>query len=186
VRPKPTDKVISVRTQKLRSEPYMGQESLTVVSEGPVVALELQEVEPRLTLKTIEVLANDVLPWVETARMGGARGLLPRGEPATGQSPRVWRGESPGGTIEFLGRLNPEAPGWTWLRVMESSGQPWQEVPVAMATLERIGWSKSPYELWWMQGRLTLPVPVPAGARVEAWFLADNGGPPRCLGVWSI
>jgi len=188
----PDDSVLSVHAWKPDDAAHPDRRAAAIEVRAKELTLEVIEQSDRLELvatsAAIKEVARDLLdldrfhgdadlqqrPW----------GWLPPGEPT--HDPRgLYVTETDAG-VDIRGRLNPGAPGWTWARITDAAGRPWLESLTAAATLERIGWSDDDALSFWFQGRVPTDMPVPAGAIVEAWFSADDGGAAQPVGRWSV
>ncbi len=115
---------------------------------------------------------------VETIARDGYDALsMPDGEPSADDDPSV-EVAATGDQLEVSGRMNPGAPGWTWIRVLGDDGQPWEERAVALGTLEQVGWSLEPSEQFYLQGALVVPSGSGFDGTAEVWFQPD----PEALG----
>lgn len=188
----PEDNSLKINGWQPDGEGMYAWRSAALEANGPVVALELHELSPTLELShTAEALRQamrSLLNFDQFKEDGDAQsapwGWLPPGEPSPDPA-GIWVTSTPQG-LDLRGRLNPGAPGWTWARITDAQGRSWLEELVAAATLERIGWSDQSSQTFWFQGRVPTDLPLPPGAVVEAWFLADRGGEPVRIGRWSV
>jgi hypothetical protein len=168
---------VSMAPATINVAPWVGRKATAVVVRGIGASYGVYEAGGNDRPRTEAALSalGDALWAVENAgdlaaRDGGAGAMLPRGEPGALAKVVV------AGT-DVRGRVNPGEPGWVWLRVM-AGGAPVDEVAVAAATRERVGWSADPAHGFLMQSTVES---LPAGA-VEVWFDADGGGwQPRKL-----
>lgn len=163
----------------LSSGPLKGWSCSALVIDGPSGSLEVHELSPELDLQETAAAVRDLPPLIRAYASGTvAPGPPLRGEPSGG--PPTLSAKMVDGELELRGRLNPGAPGWTWVRVLDPGQRPWLEAAVAAGSLERVGWSTDAAARFSLQGRLLLPAP-PVGSTLEAWFVADGGGPPRLV-----
>lgn len=162
-----------------------------LVVQGPLGALEIHELSPELDLDQTATAIQRVPPYLEALAAVSNSGvrvvttLLSSREPAKVPAALTFQpmGE---GEWELRGRLNAGQRGWTWVRVMDPAGLPWHEEILGPASLERLGWGEDPAGMFYLQSRLRLPEPPPPGGLAEAWFVGDDGGPPRLLGAFPI
>ncbi len=106
--------------------------------------------------------------------------FLPPGEPVLGHGAPVLTVRALGRAVQVWGRANPGEAGWTWVRVVDRQGHPWEEHGVAVSTLERIGWSNDSEEGFYVQSAFGVPPDQGLDGRAELWFQPD-GGTPRSL-----
>lgn len=187
----PQDAVLKIHAFQPLGESTYDWRAAAVEVRGKELVLELHELSEDLSLQAISTaikfITTDLLsldrfydqndlsvqPW----------GWLPPGEP-TRDAKGLYLATTDAG-LDVRGRLNPGAAGWTWVRITDGRGYPWLEELTAAATLERIGWATDPDQSFWFQGRVPTDTPLPPGAVVEAWFLADGDSAPVQVGRWS-
>lgn len=189
---RPTDSSLKLQAWQPPGEGRYDWRAAALEANGPVVSLEIHEEARNLELtRTAEALREAMralLNFDQFKEEGDAAqapwGWLPPGEPSPDPA-GLWLTPLSGQGLDLRGRLNPGGAGWTWARITDGQGRPWQEELVAAATLERIGWSASPAQTFWFQGRIPTEEPLPAGAVVEAWHQAEGDTEPRRIGRWS-
>ena len=103
--------------------------------------------------------------------------LLPPGEPGSASSD-IQLDTPRKGELSWSARINPQEPGWIWLRLLRS-GKSWEDVTVAGATRERVGYSKDPARTFLAQGRFAVPSGEAFDGVAEVWFLPDTGDARR-------
>ena len=163
------------------SSVYEGNIITAMRVEGPEVSLDVYELgpedgRPRTADALQEVpptISNAVMLADRIARNGFEPMLMPPGEPASG-TPSITVATLHEGELSWTARVNPQEAGWVWLRLMRD-GAPWEEVPVAAATRERIGHAEDPGKLFLAQGRFQVPSGPAFEAEAEVWFLPLRG-----------
>lgn len=73
------------------------------------------------------------------------------------------------GVIELEAQVNPGLAGWTWLRILDRHGEPWEEEAIAIDTREAIGWSDDPLETYAMQAIFHVPSGPSFRGVAEIW-----------------
>ena len=164
-----------------------GRMATAIVVEAPSLAVEIFESGPETdrsitaeALGTVPVVLPGVLPDRVTAR-GFDPAWLSAQHTHSGEPTAALHTLSPG-HIEVTAWLNPQQPGWTWLRLLDERGQPWPDDVVPAWTAERIGWGGE--DLFYFQG--IAPVPedrTPTTAQL--WHLADGAEEPVKLMEWA-
>lgn len=160
---------------------YEGNVTTALSVEGKGLALDVYEMGPAEDRAHTRWALGEIPSMVHNVRMmrqriassGHEPMLLPRGEPAQGGPSLAIREAGPG-ELEVVGRANPGAPGWTWLR-LSRDGAPYEELAVVAGTRERIGWSPDDRHSFALQSRFAVePGPAFRG-RAELWFLPERG-----------
>jgi hypothetical protein len=98
--------------------------------------------------------------------------MVPQGEPSLGSAFVMVTPTESG--LDVRGRVNPLRTGWTWVRILDRNGTPWEEDLVAVATAERIGWDANPDVVSFFQSTVPDSSGAPASGTVEIWFTADD------------
>lgn len=164
-----------------------GQLATAIVVEAPELAVEIFESGPQgdrqVTAEALGTLPV-MLPEVSAARVA-AGGF----DPAWLTEAHVHAGEataslnpSEPGFSEVAGWLNPGGPGWTWLRLIDAEGLPWQDDAVPAWSAERVGWGDG---LFFFQAIVPTPEPV-AAVRAQIWHLPDDTQVPVKLLEWPL
>jgi hypothetical protein len=76
--------------------------------------------------------------------------------------------------LDVRGRINPGAPGWTWVRILDAAQKPWNAPAVALTTAERVGWDTNPSVVSYFQSTVPFDTPPPETGSVEVWFHPDG------------
>ena len=111
--------------------------------------------------------------------------FLPNGEPLQ-SGPTVEVNAVERGVLETRARVNPEAPGWTWVRFLDGDLNAWEEEAVAAGTRERVGWSKDPTQRFYLEGTFPVPRGRKFSGTLEVWFQGDDGSAPRRLDAMPV
>lgn len=176
----PEDKVLTVAGWRVTGSDWDGQQAAALAIDGPGVSLEIHELAHELALTETARLLRSLTVRVAAVVELGQRGELPAsrrafqlsGEPAlVAQSIALEAQES---TVQVQGRLNPGAPGWTFVRIVSDKGFPWHEDEVVVLSAERIGHDSSPDVAFWYQSTLPRWEGLPDRGRVEVWFRPDT------------
>ena len=180
------DPTITVNGTPLLGE-QDGQLATAIVVEAPQLAVEIFEAGPegdrRITAKALGSIPV-VLPGVSAERVATS-GF----DPSWMSAVHVRSGEasaalqpSEAGFSEVTGWLNPGGPGWTWLRLLDAEGLPWQDEVVPAWSTERIGWGDG---LFFFQAIVPTPEPV-AAVTAQIWHLPDGEQAPVKLLEWPL
>lgn len=146
---------------------------------GPQVSLDVYETSPEDGRPRTGDALGEVPPTVSNAAMLGSRlvanGHEPMLLPTASGAGRALEIERPRqGELAWTTQVNPGEPGWVWLRLMRD-GQAWEEVAVAAATRERVGFATSGTRTFLAQSRFPVPSGEAFPATAEVWFLPDRG-----------
>lgn len=176
-------------TKKATLSFKMGQpDSLCIIkSEGLIVEIfeKTDVVERRLTRAALAQMEAEFSAVAENPAWETARAALPA-ESARKGGPFLSLRKSfqPGIYVSVL-RVNPGEPGMVYLKAFEmTKGTPLSEKTLRGDTNEWVGWSEDPEETFLSTAQITIDEgdwDRPYGARFEAWFAPDNGGPERRL-----
>jgi len=177
----------------LSDPPWAGWHATALAIEGPHLAFDVYEARPSEDRDgTIDALMYQI-PVIEAlatyssevATRGYVRAILPRGEPdRTGPVAEI-NAVGPG-MLEVRARVNPGEAGWTWARILDEALVPWEALPVAAGTRERIGWSSVPTERFYLEGVFPVARGSKMAGTLEIWFQPDAGGEPRRLDALPI
>ena len=110
--------------------------------------------------------------------------MVPPGEPRIG-NPFV-EVRAIDGTLDLRGRINAGAPGWIWMRMLDESGQAWNEATVAVATAERVGWDTNQSVVSYFQSVIPVATGAPTTGIVEVWFQPDGSDDVKILGSFPF
>lgn len=175
----PEDKVLTVAGWRVTGSDWDGQQAAALAIDGPGVSLEIHELAGELALTETARLLRSLTVRVAGVVELGQRGDLPAsrrafqlsGEPAlVAQNIDLQAKDS---TVQLSARLNPGAPGWTFVRIVSNTGVPWHEDEVVVLSAERIGHDTSPDVAFWYQATLPRFEGLPDQGRVEVWFRPD-------------
>ena len=174
-------------TSWVMADPAMrGLHASAMSIESPGVAVDLFEAggpvdRPHMSSGLVQA-QQTIMTVVGAAayfeREGGAAARVPAAEPG---APGVMLVSSPvPGTLDLRTRVNPGAPGWTWVRLVTDHGA-WNDAAVGAGTRERVGFSADPARAFYMQSAFPTPQGPGFAATAEVWFKPDDGGPVRKL-----
>ncbi len=162
-----------------------GHLATAIVVEAAEFAVEIFEAAPSndrsITAESLGTVPV-VLPGIAPARVAS------HGYDPAWLSERHVRAGAPGATLtaqdddyaEVSGWLNTTTPGWTWLRLLDDAGQPWQEDLISTWSAERLGWGDG---LFYYQA--IVPMAASDATTAQLWHQADGGSPMKLL-EWSL
>ncbi|MFT5681920.1 MAG: hypothetical protein ACI8RZ_002838 [Myxococcota bacterium] len=163
-----------------------GRLATAIVVEAPMLAVEIFESAPSndrsITAESLGTVPV-VLPRIDVERVaesGYDPAWLSERHVRTGEPSAQLVGLEPGYS-EVTGWLSLTTPGWTWLRLLDATGQPWQDDVVPAWSAERVGWGEG---LFYYQS--VIPTPEPMGAvTAQLWHQADGGEVVQVL-EWGL
>lgn len=177
---------------KVDQGPWEGQMAAAFTIDGMGMSLEVHELAPQLTLAGTQSDLQQATLRTKAIADQVARGhlqrtslaMVPKGEPRLG-TPFVQVSSTETG-LDVRGRVNPGRMGWTWIRILDATGTPWAEEPVAVASAERIGWDANPEVLAYFQSSIPAPSSPPASGTVQVWFDADDREEVKLVGEFAF
>ncbi len=188
----PESLALKVAAVRLDQGAWAGWQGAALTIDGPQVSVELHEASPHLDMHATATALAELQARIENLvgvanrenPQRAALSGLPAGEPVMGQL--GLRCEAAGEQIHVLGRLRVESQGWTWIRPLDSQGQPTPHAAaVQRQSAERIGLAPSPESGMSLESRLSRNS-LAGAARIEAWHQPDAGGPPIAVGAWPL
>lgn len=176
----PEDKILTVAAWRVSGSDWSGQQAAALAIDGPGVSLEIHEIAQDLGLvETARLLRNltvRVKGVVDIAARGdlpaSRRAFQPPGEPVL-EAPWLQVERQEDGDLQFSGRVNPGAPGWVWVRLVDSDGVVWRDGLVTPTTLERAGFDASTDLSFWFQAQVPVSGAVPSTGVAQLWFRDD-------------
>lgn len=177
---------LNIESFVLREEPWKSWTATALSIDGSTASLDIYEAGTESTrahtgtaLGTSLDLLRIVVPHASRVTTKGYVDFaLPSGEPASG-TPVVAVSTPAPGTLNIEARVNPGAPGWTWVRLLDDQLQPWESEAVGLATREQVGWSARPEQLFLLQSTFILPNSTALPTTAEVWFQPHDGEPVR-------
>lgn len=169
--------------------PWDGLLATDLVVEAPQVALEVYEVgppEPRVaTLASLQMVER-YLGGIQTSAVQ-SRGydVLALPEPPQVLDPWVVLEVPTANRLRIMGCAGPGEAGWTWVRLVDDVGDPWNELPVAVATREMVGWGAEPGTCFPFESSFAAPTAQGFSGTAEIWFSPMEGGEPRRLAAYA-
>ncbi len=159
---------------------WAGQQAAAFTIDGQGLSLEVHEIAPNLTLtgtqaalRLAALRTKAIADQIERDHLQRTSlAMVPTGEPRIGNPfANLTVGA---GQLDIRGRINPGAPGWTWVRILGPGQTSWNATAVALATAERVGWDTNPSVVSYFQSTVPFDTPPPETGRVEVWFHPDG------------
>ncbi|HCH61966.1 MAG: hypothetical protein CL927_19240 [Deltaproteobacteria bacterium] len=184
--------VMQVMAWKVDRGAWQGQHAAAFTIDGNSLSLEVHEIASELTLtgtqralRSASLRTKAIADQVERdhlQRTGLA--MVPPGEPRLGNPFAEVRNIE--GQLDIRGRVNPGAPGWIWLRIVDAESQAWNEEAVAVVTAERVGWDANPSVVSYFQSAIPELDSAPESGTVEIWFHPDDSTEVKALGTFPF
>ncbi len=165
--------------------PWDGLPATALVVEAPQVELEVYEVgppEPRVATQASLQMVQRYLGGIRPSAVE-ARGFDVLALPDAPQvlDPWVLLTVPAPNRLRIMGCADPGDAGWTWVRLVDDAGDPWSELPLAVATREMVGWGGEPGTCFPFESSLGAPTAQGFSGTAEIWFAPIRGGELRRL-----
>lgn len=175
---------LALRAFQLLSGPARGLEATALTVAGPSAAVDLFEAtadptRPHTTeaLSTLPLLLDKLPHEAVTDAVW---------DPGRNQPAHLEVRSTSRGMLDIDARIHANQPGWTWVRLLDAHGRPWEEEAVATGTRELMWGDRSDQRQSWLQSEFPVPNGRGFDAIAQLWQEPVTGGRPIRLASYPV